>query len=89
MSLDRYDDVVPTTVDDGRRGPVQALFTSYTYSPPGQFDLYTVLPGDRWDKIAMRVYGDPSQWWRIADLNPEVFDPRALRPGMMVRLPRA
>jgi nucleoid-associated protein YgaU len=87
MSTDRYDDITPVTIVDSVRGPVQALFTTYVYSPPAFTSFYTVQPGDRWDRIAHRIYGDPTLWWRIADMNPELFDPRALRPGTIIRVP--
>lgn len=59
----------------------------YTVAPISRFRLYQVQAGDRWDDIALTVLGDPQLWWKIADINPELFDPRALRPGILIRLP--
>ena len=38
---------------------------------------HTVGAGDRPDLLAQRYFGDPSQWWQIADANP-VLDPNEL-----------
>lgn len=87
--MSRYDGAGVFAVNDGIRGPINAIYASYTVVIPGTFTLYQVQPGDRWDKIANRFYGDPSLWWRIADINPELFDPRAIRPGIILRVPSA
>lgn len=44
--------------------------------------------GERPDLLAQRFYGDPGQWWRIADANP-VVDPRELtdEAGRIVEIP--
>lgn len=33
--------------------------------------LYTTEYGDTFQSIASKLYNDASQWWKIADLNPE------------------
>ncbi|MFF4951635.1 hypothetical protein ACWC2K_08570 [Streptomyces chattanoogensis] len=38
---------------------------------------HTVSSGERPDQLGQRYFGDPGQWWRIADANP-VLDPREL-----------
>ncbi|MFC9609610.1 hypothetical protein [Streptomyces sp. NPDC056938] len=38
---------------------------------------HVVGAGERPDLLAQRFFGDPNQWWRIADANP-VLDPREL-----------
>lgn len=47
----------------------------------------TTAEGDRLDLIAARVFGDPGQWWRIADAN-EAMDPAELaaEAGSIVRI---
>jgi nucleoid-associated protein YgaU len=49
---------------------------------------HTVGAGERPDLLAQQFYGDPSQWWRIADANP-VLDPRELteEAGRVVEIP--
>jgi hypothetical protein len=36
--------------------------------------LYTTEFSDTYQSIASKLYNDASQWWKIADLNPE-YDP--------------
>jgi hypothetical protein len=38
---------------------------------------HVVGSGERPDLLAQQYFGDPSQWWRIADANP-ALDPREL-----------
>ncbi|MBG0856539.1 hypothetical protein I2W78_32950 [Streptomyces spinoverrucosus] len=51
---------------------------------------HTVAAGDRPDLLAQRYFGDPGQWWQIADANP-VLDPRELtdEAGRVVDIPSA
>lgn len=50
----------------------------------------TVSQGDRLDRIAAKVGGDPEQYWRICDAN-NVMHPLELtnETGMTVRISRA
>lgn len=50
----------------------------------------TVGAGERPDLLAQHYFGDPAQWWRIADANP-VLDPRELtdEAGRTIELPEA
>jgi hypothetical protein len=50
--------------------------------------VHTVSSGERPDQLAQRYFGDPSQWWRIADANP-VLDPHELtaEPGREIDVP--
>ncbi|WP_405689891.1 hypothetical protein [Streptomyces sp. NBC_00057] len=51
---------------------------------------HTVNTGDRPDLLGQRYFGDPGQWWQIADANP-VLDPRELtaEPGSEIEIPLA
>lgn len=51
---------------------------------------HTVGAGERPDLLAQHHFGDPTQWWRIADANP-VLDPRELtdEAGRTIELPEA
>jgi hypothetical protein len=51
---------------------------------------HTVSSGERPDQLGQRYFGDPGQWWRIADANP-VLDPRELtdEPGAETAVPLA
>ena len=48
---------------------------------------HVVGAGERPDLLAQRYFGDPGQWWRIADANPEL-DPGDLTatPGRRLRI---
>jgi hypothetical protein len=50
---------------------------------------HTVTDKERPDHLGQRYFGDPEQWWRIADANP-VLDPRELtaEPGRRIAIPR-
>ncbi|MGW1375384.1 hypothetical protein ACWD6P_14060 [Streptomyces sp. NPDC002446] len=49
---------------------------------------HTVSAGERADQLGQRYFGDPGQWWRIADANP-ALDPRELtdEPGEQIAVP--
>ncbi|MPY54472.1 LysM peptidoglycan-binding domain-containing protein [Streptomyces acidicola] len=51
---------------------------------------HTVAAGDRPDLLAQRYFGDPSQWWQIADANP-VLGPNELtdEAGRVIDIPLA
>jgi len=49
---------------------------------------YMVGPGDTFENIAARLYGDSSQYWRIADINPQVKFPLDLAAGTVIRIPQ-
>lgn len=52
------------------------------------YSLYTVKQGDTMDLLAARLYGDPTQYWRIADLNPHISFPDLIKVGDVLRLPQ-
>lgn len=45
--------------------------------------------GDQIDYLAYSAYGDETQWWRIADANPEIMYWNNVEIGMQVRVPSA
>ncbi|BCL31753.1 hypothetical protein ACFFS2_17310 [Streptomyces aurantiacus] len=51
---------------------------------------HTVSGGERPDLLGQRYFGDPTQWWQIADANP-VLDPRELtdEAGKVIQVPLA
>ncbi|MGW5936873.1 hypothetical protein ACWIG3_32020 [Streptomyces celluloflavus] len=51
---------------------------------------HVVSGGERPDQLGQWYFGDPGQWWRIADANP-VLDPRELtdEPGAEIAVPLA
>ncbi|MFJ1546114.1 hypothetical protein [Streptomyces sp. NPDC088246] len=57
---------------------------------PEETQPHTVSTGERPDLLGRRYFGDPGQWWQIADANP-VLDPRELtaEPGSEIDIPLA
>lgn len=58
---------------------------SVTYS----ISTYTWQDGDRIDYLAYSAYGDETQWWRIADANPEILFWTTIPNGTQIRVPNA
>ena len=50
--------------------------------------LYTVKYGDTLELLATKIYGDPTQYWRIADINPQIKFPTDLVVGARIRIPQ-
>lgn len=49
--------------------------------------IYTWQLGDQIDYLAYSAYGDETQWWRIADANPEILFWNDIEAGTQVRVP--
>ncbi|MEW1675565.1 tail protein X [Streptomyces sp. VTCC 41912] len=49
--------------------------------------IYTWAEGDRADLLAHRHYGEASQWWRIADVNPQILDWTSVPASTRIRIP--
>ncbi len=47
----------------------------------------TTKEGDTFDKIAARVLGDSTQYWKIAGLNPTVKFPDQIPAGTLIAVP--
>lgn len=49
---------------------------------------HMITDSDRLDNLANQYYGDPTQWWMIANANPELNpDFTSLAPGTVIRVP--
>ncbi|WP_274919314.1 tail protein X [Streptomyces sp. WZ-12] len=48
---------------------------------------YRWKEGDRVDLLAHRHYGDATQWWRIANVNPHILDWTEPESGTVIRIP--
>jgi len=57
-------------------------------SDPVRVSRYLVISGDTIENMAFKLFGDASQWWRIADVNPQISFPLDLYPGMEIRIPQ-
>jgi hypothetical protein len=53
----------------------------------GNFTLYIWKASDRPDLVATRLLGNPSLWWSIFDINPEIIYPLNVPAGTVVRIP--
>ncbi|SFK62127.1 hypothetical protein [Caulobacter sp. UNC279MFTsu5.1] len=69
-ALDTASHILP----DGRA----VTYARRRFLPPGAslptLTLVNVVPGDRIDLLANRVYGDPLMFWRLCDAN-DAMDP--------------
>jgi hypothetical protein len=52
-----------------------------------KFFIYEVTEIDRIEHIAAKTIGDPSLWWKIMDINPEVINPFEIPVGTQLRIP--
>lgn len=73
-----------TTTQDLTSGVVIAVRKK---ALPYRTTLYVSRDGDTFELLATRVYRDPLQYWRIADLNPQVKYPDVIPAGTIIRLP--
>lgn len=48
---------------------------------------HMMTDNDRLDNLSYRYFGDPTQWWQIANANPEWIDWTAVPPGTIIRIP--
>lgn len=61
--------------------PSQPVVTTFQYS------FYTVTPADRIDTLAATFLGNPTLWYLIAQVNPQLIDYFLLTPGTILRIP--
>lgn len=52
------------------------------------YQLYVWKAGDRIDRVASDLLGDPTLWWQIVDANPELIDPFNIPVGSIIRVPQ-
>jgi len=89
-AFSRYADNTVTPITD-RSGDTRSTII---VSPPTQpttysISTYTWQNEDRIDYLAYSAYGDETQWWRIADANPEILFWSTLTNGTQIRVPNA
>jgi hypothetical protein len=75
--LSRYRRVPDVTVPDAHGRVVFAKDIRPLPEVTGTY-THTVEAGDRLDQLAWTYYGQPLQYWRICDANPEFLSPLAL-----------
>lgn len=61
----------------------------YPDIPRFMSDTYVISQsGDRYDRLALQYYSDPSLWWIIASANPQYIDGGCNIPeGVQIRIP--
>jgi phage tail protein X len=83
----RYQDsaLATVTAPDGSQRVVivPSPQLDYTFT----FTEYQVIGSDRPDLLAWRFYSDATQWWQIADGNPEITDWTNVPSGTLIRIP--
>lgn len=52
-----------------------------------RYSTYVTKNGETFESLATRVFRDPTQYWRIADINPQIKYPDAIPAGTIIRLP--
>jgi len=66
--------------------PVE-LYAPRVIPPVSVSQVHKVAAGDRLDLLGHRYFGDPFQYWRIADANPTLTPDDALDPGAAIAIP--
>lgn len=86
----RYSSNVVTPISDSS-GAVRPTIIIEPPQSPMTYNIstYTWNVGDQIEYLAFSAYGDETQWWRIADANPEVLFWDSLVQGQQIRVPRA
>jgi nucleoid-associated protein YgaU len=77
-SLSRY------TTEVANDGTVVAVRKQYSEIP---IQIYIVKPGDTFENLAAKIYGDSSQHWRLLDLNPQIDFTFDLKANDRIRVP--
>lgn len=84
----RYRDST-TVLVSSQRGTNLTIVPSAARDWDFNFTYFLVDGQDRIDQLAQDVYGDPTQWWHIADANPEILDWTNVPLGTVIRIPSA
>ena len=69
-----------------RSTPIELYVPRAIPQPPPSL-VHTVVAVDRLDLLAHRYFGDPLQFWRIADANPALAPEDVLDPGARISIP--
>lgn len=70
-------------------GVIESVFElrNIISEPPTGSKTYRVKPGDTFETLAAKRYGDGNKWYVIADVNPHVFWPLSLEVGEVIYVP--
>lgn len=81
VTVDATSDALPL------RGNNITIYTPVVLFQDAKYRRYQVVQGDTYQLLADRFLGTAFDWWRIADMNPQIFWPDQLVPGTVIRLP--
>lgn len=84
----RYADGVKLNAYDSRTFKIQKTIFRNWPNYVETFFFYNWVEGDRIDLLADTFLANPSLWWQIMDLNPQILDPFDIAPGTQLRIPR-
>lgn len=85
----RYADSIIFKAWDSRKSQYNlSCFRQFpTYTK--KYFIYEWVENDRLDNLANRFLSNPSLWYKIMDINPNIIDPTNLVPGTQIRIPSA
>jgi nucleoid-associated protein YgaU len=72
-----------TKIDEKSQQVIAVTQKSKTVS----YSNYVTRAGESFESIATRLYRDPRQYWRIAEVNPQVKFPDVIETGTLIRIP--
>lgn len=89
-AFSRYSANTVTPIIDSK-GNTRSTIIILAPTTPSVYNIstYTWSTGDQIDYLAFSAYGDETQWWRIADTNPEILFWNNIAPGTQIRVPNA
>jgi hypothetical protein len=76
----------PTPLLDGFTS-VNVIVPSAAQAYSFNYTTYMWTANDRIDILAYNCFQDATQWWRIANANPEILQWFSLTPGTIIRIP--
>jgi len=76
------------TTSTGSRDNISIVIAVRKPTTTVEYVTYTAREGESFVTIATRLFNDPTQYWRIADINPQIAFPDRLSGGTTVRVPK-
>jgi nucleoid-associated protein YgaU len=72
-----------TKIDEKSQQVISVLQQSKSVS----YSNYVTRDGESFESIATRIYRDPRQYWRVAEINPQIKFPDVIEAGTLIRIP--
>jgi nucleoid-associated protein YgaU len=72
-----------TKIDEKSQQVVSVLQQSKSVT----YSNYVTRDGESFESIATRIYRDPRQYWRVAEINPQIKFPDVIEAGTLIRIP--